>query len=222
MSTTYTTSHTPGAYLIIGPDGAVAERVTYDKLAGFEAKREAYQFALERVAVLTARAAAALVASVNALVAYEVSSARAYEPDAEELAEAAAWMDGALDVVAYTLPAAELVGAALDELLRTAIDAGDAVNARALGRAVAMVDAGLYARVAALPDGALLVPSQRANEAGYVVGDAGCSCPSGRWGKPCAHSSLVEGVALARDVRAAELDDEAQYRFDITRRALVA
>lgn len=220
----YTTKHTPGAYLIIGPDGATVERVTYDRDAGFEAKREAYQFALERVAALTARAAAALVANANALVAYEVSSARGYEPDAEELAEAAAWMDGALDAVAYTLPAAELVEAALGELLRTAIDAGDAVNARALGRAVAMVDAGLYARVTALADGSLIVPSQRTGEPGYVVGDAGCSCHAGRWGKPCAHSALVEGIVLARDVRAAELDDEATYRFDtrITRRALVA
>jgi hypothetical protein len=105
MSTTYTTKHTPGAYLIIGPDGAVAERVTYDRDAGFEAKREAYQFAFERCAALTARAAAALVASVNALVAYEVSSARGYEPDAEELAEFYAWVDELERETTTTTPA---------------------------------------------------------------------------------------------------------------------
>lgn len=154
--------------------------------------------------------AAGEVAQANAEVAAAVQG---YEPDAEERAEVNAWLDELeAEPVAYTLPPVELLTAALETLQATAEAAGDAANARALGRALALLEAGAYARVAVRDDGSVEVPSQRPGEAPYLVTDRGCPCQSGRWGKPCTHSALVEGLALARDEMAAQLDDAAEYR----------
>ncbi|MBP7571600.1 MAG: hypothetical protein KBA95_16190 [Acidobacteria bacterium] len=196
------------AYLVTV--GAETRRSTYER-GDAVSKREAWQFACELEAELTATARAAELAAANAEIAAAVAG---FEPDAEEQAEFFAWvaeLEAEAAAVSYTLPAEGLVRAALAEIRATAEAAGDTRNAAALGRAQGLLDAGRYGEVAEAEGGALVVPSQRAGEGPYTVGDRGCPCPSGRWGRPCAHSALCEGVALAREWAAAELDDAATY-----------
>lgn len=107
---------------------------------------------------------------------------RSYQPTPEELGEVSAWLED-LDAAGwFTLPPAGLVREALVRLQGIAEAAGDARNARALGRALAMVDSGAYGRVTVDDDGAVVVPSQRPGEAPYRVDDRGCACPAGTHG----------------------------------------
>ena len=133
-----------------------------------------------------------------------VSKREAWQFACELEAEAAA-------AVSYTLPDAPLVAEALAELARVAQQAGDRVAVSAFAKAEHQLAAGAYAGVAVAADGALLIPSRTAAGAVYRVGAAGCSCPAAAHGRPCWHDVLAEGIALAREWAAAELDDRATY-----------
>ncbi len=152
------------------------------------------------------------LAAANAEIAAAVAG---FEPDAEEQAEFYAWVAEleaeAEAAVSYTLPDAPLVAEALAELARVAQQAGDRVAVSAFAKAEHQLAAGAYAGVAVAADGALLIPSRTAAGAVYRVGAAGCSCPAAAHGRPCWHDALAEGVALAREWAAAELDDRATY-----------
>jgi CBS domain-containing protein len=165
------------------------------------------------------------LAAANAEIAEVVAAQRgAYEPDAEERAEVAAWLDeleveaveeapaatpATLYAVAprdgYTLPPAALVAEALAELRRGA----EGAAARALDKAAYQVAEGAYAAARVTADGALLVPSRSTGGTVYRVEEGGCSCEARG---VCWHGALFDGVLLARDVVAAQLDDEAEYR----------
>lgn len=159
----------------------------------------------------------------NALVAEAVQ--RQYEPTREEEAEVADWLDAleaevaetrardsypapvfvAASPVRYFLPPAELVAECLAALRRTA----EGATARALDKAAYEVARGAYGLTLVDGSGALLVPSRTTGGVIYRVTQDGCSCPAGEAGKLCHHAALHEAVLLARDIRAAELDDEA-------------
>jgi hypothetical protein len=173
--------------------------------------------------------------TVNALVAEVVAATRrAYEPDAEERAEVEAWLaelEEAEEIptpvagmaqaarelpaptpvrgytpVRYFLPDAALVAECIAELRRSA----DGAQARALDKAAYEVARGAYSLTLADAGGALLVPSRSAGGVVYRVTQAGCSCTAGDKGAVCWHrDGLYEAVLLARDIVAAELDDQA-------------
>lgn len=169
--------------------------------------------------------------AVHTEIATVVAAQRgAYEPDAEEWAEVE-WDDDVPAPVAsvvsvaardaypapepvfvpvrYFLPSAALVAECIAELRRST----DGAQLRALDKAAYEVARGAYGLVLADAEGALLVPSRSAGGVVYRVTQGGCTCPAGSKGTPCWHRhGLYEAVLLARDVRAAELDDEADRR----------